>query len=128
MANILLVEDHPLVRRLCREQLEALGHVVIAVENAEAAQETFSRNPDFDLLMSDWSLPGEMDGLQLANWLRNHDPRIPVLLVSGFAAAERVGEDARFPVLLKPFTSDELNQHVEDLLSGSSSGSRRSAH
>ena len=120
MANILLVEDHPLVRRLCCKQLEALGHTVTALEDAEAAQELLSQNLKFDLLMSDWSLPGEMDGLQLANWLRKQNARIPVLLVSGYAAAERVGDDASIPVLLKPFTSDELQQHVDGLLVGSS--------
>ena len=119
MANVLLVDDHPLVRRLCCRQLEALGHKVTALEDAAAAKQTLTQSVAFDLLISDWSLPGDTDGLQLAGWLRGRGSQMPVLLMSGYAAAEELGGEVNIPVLPKPFTSDELRQRLAELLADS---------
>lgn len=116
MSRILLVEDHPLVRRLGCEQLEALGYAVIGVEEAEAAQRLLMGDSTFDLVVTDWSLPGEMDGFRLAHWVREQNPDTPVLLVTGLPAAERMAHAANIPILLKPYTFDELEHQVRELL------------
>ena len=117
MAKILLVEDHPLVQKLCSTQLEGLGHTVVAVDDAESAQRILTDDAVFDLLLSDWSLPGEMDGLELALWVRVQHSGVAVLLMSGYADAERLGGDRNVPVLPKPFSAEELERCLAQLLS-----------
>jgi len=115
MTKILVVEDHPMVRELCSQQLEILDYAVVAVADAEAAQRLLLDGSTFDLLLTDQSLP-EMDGFDLAYWVRERNPDMPILLMTGLAAAERMAEAANIPMLLKPFSFAELEAGVEELL------------
>lgn len=64
----LVVEDEPVMRSLLQARLQARGHEVIAVADAEAAWEVLQRTP-IPLVLLDWLLPGR-DGLDLCRQLR----------------------------------------------------------
>ncbi len=81
MYIILLVEDHPLNRKLFREILER-DFIIVEAESAEAAQDRL-RETRPDLILMDVHLPG-MDGLMLTRLLKS-DPAtaaIPIVVVS----------------------------------------------
>ncbi|MEL6216173.1 MAG: response regulator, partial [Pseudomonadota bacterium] len=73
--------------------------------SAEAAMAELTARPDrVDFVISDIRMPGQYDGLMLANWVETNFPALPILLMSGFSDSERIER----PVLRKPFTQAEL--------------------
>ena len=84
--NLLLIEDHPVMRRLLRELLdgEPKLHVVDALDSAEKALECLT-GPDKltpDLLLVDLSLPG-LSGIGLVRQLKQDRPELRCLVVTG---------------------------------------------
>jgi len=108
--RILLVEDEPPLRLLARRALVAAGHEVQAAEDADAALAVIDAGFLPDVLVTDVTMPGEMDGLALAEALLARLPGLSVVLVSGYAAATvgegLAGRGMRF--LEKPFRMADL--------------------
>jgi two-component system cell cycle sensor histidine kinase/response regulator CckA len=108
--RVLLVEDEAPLRMLTRRALVGAGHEVQAAEDAEAALLAIEGGFAPDVLVTDVTMPGEMDGIALAEALRERLPGLRVVLVSGYAAATvgegLAGKGVRF--LEKPFRMAEL--------------------
>ena len=82
--RILFVEDDPLIREFTAEALRDEGYDVIQASNGEEALE-WCKQQVADLLVTDIKLPGEVDGWQIAERCREHDPRLPVIYATGFS-------------------------------------------
>ena len=120
--TVLVVEDDALVRGMIAEALRDDGYMVIEAANASEAVIVFDAGEPVDLVFTDRQTPGEMDGLMLARWIREHHSRIPVLLTSGDSSrtgmADFVLKESFFP---KPYQLDEVASRVR-LLLGNSGG------
>lgn len=123
MPNILIVDDDDDVRRTLRRVLERDGHAVADCANGQAALSAVKlARPD--LVITDVYMP-EMDGIEFLTRLREEDPDLPVLAVSGgsLASADFVLEDASQlganAVLAKPYDLNEMRAAVRDLLAWS---------
>ena len=81
--TILLVEDNPDVAGASTGLLEQLGYAVRWVCNAEEALAEI--DDGIDLVFSDIVMPGRMDGLALAQVIREKYPRLPILLATGYS-------------------------------------------
>jgi PAS domain S-box-containing protein len=114
--RVLLVEDEELLRQALDRTLSEAGFMVTAAESAEKALGRLDDGELPHLLVSDVSLPG-MAGPDLALLLRERDPDLPVLLMSGYAAhplpAGLVGNAA---MIDKPFPTRELLAQIAALL------------
>ena len=82
--QILLVEDDPLIRELVVEVLREEGFDVVHAANGEEALAWYGRRI-VDLLITDVKLPGSVDGWQIAERCREHDPGLPVIYATGFS-------------------------------------------
>jgi two-component system cell cycle sensor histidine kinase/response regulator CckA len=106
--TILLVEDEPIVRQLAERAFRRVGWEVVATESAEAAL-TAAQTLTPDAVVADLTLPG-MDGRALIAALRGRWPKLPAVLVSGYAdsaaQADPGGEKTVF--LAKPYALTEL--------------------
>jgi len=121
---ILLAEDDIEMRRLLAECLREAGYEVLNAENGRrvleilgAAQRALPPRR-IDLVISDVRMPG-LDGLRLLPILRNHDPDLPVILITAFGRAEVHAEGklgGALAVIDKPFSSDQLLELVEHVL------------
>lgn len=82
MANILLVDDHPLMRKGLAMTLEAEADLKVCCQ-ADSAEEALDQIAahDLDLAIVDISLPG-MSGLEMTKHLQAMHPELPVLIVS----------------------------------------------
>lgn len=82
MANILLVDDHPLMRKGLAMTLEAEADLKVCchADSAEEALDQIAAH-DLDLAIVDISLPG-MSGLEMTKHLQAMHPELPVLIVS----------------------------------------------
>jgi DNA-binding response OmpR family regulator len=118
--NVLVVEDHPELRRVLSECLERLGFSTLEASDGRAALNHLAEGTP-DLVCLDVVLP-ESSGYDLCQHIRR-TPRlqqVPVLMMTGRrmpaeeAFAAEVGADA---FLAKPFSEAELQARVEGLLS-----------
>jgi len=116
--HILLVEDEDSVRGGMVQSLEALGYRVTAVESAEAVEELPPAST-FDLLLTDLMLPGA-HGAELAARLRNRQPGLVVIIMSGYAPDEGLRQEVGgggVQYLQKPFDLGTLARTVRAGLS-----------
>lgn len=114
--TILLVEDHLEMAEMLRGSLEHLGHTVeVATDGIEG--ERRARKCDYDVLVVDWTLPGQ-DGPSLIRQLRRAGETTPILMLTGRDKTEdeihalNVGAD---DFLTKPFASEVLYSRLHAL-------------
>jgi len=101
--RLLLVEDDDAVAAGVGHMLGDLGYSHVRVANAAEALATLDKDPRFDLVFSDMVMPGEMDGLALAQEVRRRMPGTPVLLTTGFSEAASAATGEAFRLLPKPY-------------------------
>jgi CheY-like chemotaxis protein len=90
LTRVLVVEDEALIRALIAEELRLEGFSVIEAGRADEALTYIKAGEQVDLVFSDIRMPGLLDGLQLAEILRDKYPDIPVILTSGNAPSSHV--------------------------------------
>jgi CheY-like chemotaxis protein len=113
--SILIVDDEPLIVDLLRHMLTSYQHQVQSAENGETALELFGKST-YDLVITDFRMPG-IDGIQLAQRMRQRVPDQPILMLTGYleplsTPREQLPVNA---VLPKPCTLDELRDAVLEL-------------
>jgi two-component system, cell cycle sensor histidine kinase and response regulator CckA len=116
--SVLVVDDDRGVRRLTARMLRTVGYRVLEAESGAEALRTLESDPGIQLLVTDIVMP-EMDGLALADRALAILPRLRVMLMTGHAPELTAHLDLRdtpLPVLLKPFTAEQLLGKVRDML------------
>ncbi len=82
MANIVLTDDHTLLRNGLAGLIESLGHnVLFEADNGKDLIKKLNKKNLPDIVLMDISMP-EMDGCEATEWLRNNHPFINVLALS----------------------------------------------
>ena len=110
---MLVVDDEPSIRLLCRVNLELDGHAVFEAATLDDARAVL-RESDVDVMLLDVHV-GPEDGRELLAELRAAESRVSVVLLSGTAelgSVERGGADR---VIAKPFAPEELLATVRAL-------------
>jgi hypothetical protein len=113
--TILVAEDEDGVRELLRKVLTEFGYTVLTARHGrDALLLAGERNLDIDMLVTDVVMP-EMSGRELVETLRDRQPGLRVLYISGYTDDEVVqrgisGSEVAF--LRKPFASEELVRRV----------------
>ena len=112
--TVLVVDDDPLVLASTAEMLEDLGHAAVEAESGQEALELLRGGARMDLVVTDYAMPG-MTGLQLAEELHRLQPRLPVLLATGYAELQGTALSGLVR-LSKPFGQEELAGAIEGCL------------
>ena len=124
--TILVVEDEASVRASISRLLKAKGIEAIVVATADDALTRVRRQEIRpDMLLCDYNLRGSTNGVTTVSDLRAAlDRNIPAIVMTGDVRSEIVDSIAGqgISVLIKPFSADELLQHVAWLGQGSISG------
>jgi CheY-like chemotaxis protein len=118
MTTILVVDDEPVIRDSIRELLESRGLDIETASTAQDAIACVSHLPP-DLLIVDWMLGEEMDGLQLAQALRQSQPHLPTIVITGYPSDELQSQiDAISDTWLfsKPWPFDQFMQLITEVL------------
>jgi len=117
--TILVVEDNDDVRAFTSNSLRELGYAVLEARNAGLALEVLKSDTTLDLLFTDFGLPGQLNGKDLAERALEHRPTLKVLITTGYAGDVLIQEGRLAPgikLLSKPFSSAELASGVRELL------------
>ena len=115
-ATVLLVEDEEAVRSFASRALSTRGYKVLEAGSGVEALEVMERvKGKIDLVVSDVVMP-EMDGPTLLRHLRERNPDIRIVFMSGYAEEafrKNLGPDEDFVFLPKPFTLKKLAETVK---------------
>ena len=115
--KILVVDDEPAIRETLADLLMTEGYAVDTAPNGEEAIDAYLADPP-ELVISDIMMP-VMNGVQMVLRLRELDPCLRVVFISGYfgptpAQQDLMGAIAQlgFPMVKKPFRSEELMDQV----------------
>jgi two-component system cell cycle sensor histidine kinase/response regulator CckA len=111
---VLVVDDEDPVLRFATGMLTTLGFDVVAATDGPRAVEVFQQHRDqLALVLLDLTVPG-MEGDDLLSVMRRERPDIPVVLSSGYDAAD---QDARFAGFLqKPYRLEDMRAILRNAL------------
>ena len=113
-APILLVDDNEAVRTTTAAYLSECGLTVLEAADAAHALALLGDRP-VAALVSDIVMPGEMDGMALAQAVKASRPDLPVLLVSGFSERAAEAQARGFAVINKPYSLPDLERRLRAL-------------
>ena len=117
--TILIVDDEATLRSIFSDMLSGGGYRCIVAANALDALQTIEANLfTLDMLVTDIVMPGELNGLDLAVKLRERQPDVAILLITGYAQSPvRKDAEARgYRVLEKPFRQSMLEAAIKNEL------------
>ncbi|MCP4633248.1 MAG: response regulator [candidate division Zixibacteria bacterium] len=115
--RVLVVDDEKFIRDLLQEFLDKQGYDVVLSESGETAVE-LTESTSVDVALVDLKMPG-IDGLETLNRLKNNQPNIPVIIMTGYPTIETSIKALRlgaYDYVVKPFKLNELKAAVENAL------------
>jgi DNA-binding response OmpR family regulator len=117
--RILVIDDSAEMRRLIGAILRRFGITKITgVRDGNVALQLFAASPvSFDLIICDWMMP-DITGVEVLRTVRQTDPIVPFLMVTGRAEADAVVEAIELGVsgyLKKPFSPRQLENRIRTL-------------
>jgi signal transduction histidine kinase/CheY-like chemotaxis protein len=122
--RMLYVEDDSDVAESTIAILKALGVEVTMVPSADVAIK--KELADIDLVFSDVMMPGQMDGIDLATWMAERYPHLPVVLTSGYMLSPERLQALDVQFVRKPFTIAAVSEAmVKALRKGGRNCTRR---
>jgi PAS domain S-box-containing protein len=119
--TILLAEDENDVRLIAKIILKSLGFNVLEASNGKEALELYIKNAsEITLVITDMGMP-VMDGYELFRKLKTLNPKLPIIISSGYGDAE-VGSRIAFEdvagLVSKPYSPDKLQEVLKAIVRG----------
>jgi CheY-like chemotaxis protein len=113
---VLIVEDEILVRLDAVEVIEGRGFEAIEASNADEAISILEQRNDIGLIFTDIDMPGSMDGVKLAHFVKDRWPPIKIIATSGHAkiTANDLPQGVRF--MPKPYKVTEVADTIHQLI------------
>ena len=127
--EILVVDDEPQMLIAVNETLRRKGYAVTAAASGVEAL-CRMKEKSFQLVITDMRMP-EVSGIDLLRRVRTVTPHTPVILLTAYGTVENAVEAMKqgaFDYLLKPFSSDSLEQVVKRALASGSRPEDRGSH
>ncbi|MFT0546234.1 response regulator [Allopusillimonas ginsengisoli] len=99
----MVVEDNVELRCMISDILSQTGFHVLQAGTADDAAQKLQNGASVHVVFSDVNMPGEMDGIDLAKWLRRNRPEIKIVLTSGQLQFGAAGLCDGGSIIMKPF-------------------------
>ncbi|RJP14967.1 MAG: sigma-54-dependent Fis family transcriptional regulator [Candidatus Abyssobacteria bacterium SURF_5] len=116
-AQILVIDDEPLMRDFLEETLFRAGYELITAADGNAGLDEIKNNA-FDLIVTDLKMPG-IDGLELLSNVKRIQPDTSVVIMTAYASVETAVQALKAGAadyIMKPFTPDEIEHVVRKAL------------
>jgi PAS domain S-box-containing protein len=121
--RLLVMDDDETVRMVLQSMLELLGHQAILTSNGREAvslyREQFDSSAPFDLVIVDLTIPGGMGGKETMDELRRTDPKVRVIVSSGYSndpVMSSYRDHGFCAAVSKPYVLKELSTAIETAL------------
>jgi CheY-like chemotaxis protein len=112
---VLVVEDEVLIRLGAVDAFDEGGFIVIEAEHSAAAIQIALKYPQIDLLFTDVNMPGDMNGIGLAEHLFALRPRLKIIVTSALPLLRNV-DHLKASFLPKPYEVSGLCNLSAELL------------
>lgn len=114
---VLVVEDEALIRLAAMDLVESAGYEAVEARNADEAIRILGARRDIRVVFTDVDMPGTMDGLKLAHFIRDRWPPIRLVVASGMKilAESQLPKGSRF--FSKPYEDSSIVSALTELLS-----------
>ena len=111
--SILVVDDEPLIRMNLADFFEDEGFQVFEADSADAAIAVLDANPAIRIVLTDVQMPGSMNGVKLAHYIRDRFPPTLLVVASGAVkvSAAELPEHTMF--VAKPFDPRFVLDEIE---------------
>jgi CheY-like chemotaxis protein len=108
----LVVDDEPFARLSAVQVLVDQAYLVLEAADAEEALALLDQNDDVSLVVTDISMPGQMDGLTMARILRRQDSSLALVVATGRSLMETSDLPRAVQYLQKPYAAHALLHSV----------------
>ncbi|HTQ55609.1 MAG TPA: sigma-54 dependent transcriptional regulator [Bryobacteraceae bacterium] len=115
--KILIVDDETVVRDSLGKWFSSEGYQTQPVSSAREALESI-QSVEYDVALLDIKMPG-MDGMELQSRLKEADPELTVIIMTGYASVETAVQALKhgaYDYITKPIDPDELSHLVSNAL------------
>lgn len=102
-------------REVTSSILEDLGYIVLEVGSGGAALDLLDRQPDIDLVLVDFAMPGT-SGVEVARQVQAKCPSLQILFVTGYEDKAALKDVEERRIIKKPFVGAELAEKVNAAL------------
>ena len=113
--SLLIVEDEIILRMATADEFREAGFFVNEASNGDEAVAMLQSFSNIDAVFSDVRMPGTLDGVGLAEWVKLHYPNIRMFLTSGTLEAFPTNQtvaDGYFP---KPYVTTEVERAIKQV-------------
>lgn len=123
--TILVVEDEASVRLAISDYLTEQGFTVLQAAGASGAIDVIARHPEIELVFTDLAMPGDLDGLDLVDWLLKRHPGLPVIVASGLrgrvSTMAEYSNNQTISYFVKPYPYDAVVKKIRQVIEERSS-------
>ena len=114
--RVMLVDDEEMVRSVISDVLTDLSYHVVSFDSGQKAYDFYKKNVgEIDVVISDMRMPN-MNGMQLYKKLKQLDPKLMFIMLSGFIDEVLIEEDENTMILAKPITVKKISESIKKLL------------
>jgi two-component system, response regulator PdtaR len=113
---VLVVEDEHLIRMDTASFLEAAGFKVFEAVNAADAIRSLELHDEIRLIFTDLNMPGSMDGLALAHYVRGRWPPVKIIVTSGYVKVAANALPPGVPFIEKPYHPKHIAHKIKELV------------
>ena len=114
--QVLVVEDEALVRMDMADHLTSQGFQFFEAGNADEAISILENNFNIQLIITDIDMPGSMNGLKLAEAVRNRWPPVKIIVVSGHRIVEITDMPDGSMFFSKPYSPSHIISSMREML------------
>jgi two-component system, response regulator PdtaR len=113
---VLVVEDEALIRLSAVQIVEEAGYEVLEASDADEAITLLKARSDIRLVFTDVHMPGTLDGLKLAHYIRNRWPPVRLIVASGVAILSEGELPSGASFFRKPYMEHVIVDEMRRLL------------
>jgi CheY-like chemotaxis protein len=117
--KVLIVDDECDLLEVTSSYVQDLGFKVLPASDGNLALKVVEENPDIEFLLTDIVMPGGLNGVSLAQRVKERLPDVKILYMSGFPSgviADKSGIELDAPLITKPFSYEELVSAMDELM------------
>jgi CheY-like chemotaxis protein len=115
---VLVVEDEALIRMDIADCLEDAGYAVMQASDADQAIRILEAHEEIRLVFTDVDMPGSMDGLRLAAYIRDRWPPIQLIVTSGHVPVVETDLPSGGRFFNKPYQGSHITDAIAEMLRG----------
>lgn len=119
-AVVLVVENSAIIRMGAVELVKSAGYEALEARDSDEAILILEQRQDIDLVFTDVQMPGTMDGIKLAHFIRNRWPPVKLMVASGNAILEESSLPQGSKFFPKPYDEHTIIEAMAIMLAADS--------